>query len=119
MAKRILIIDDDETSRFLYQHHFSRVSDIEIIAEFESAEDALEHIPRLKPDVAIVDYRLPGMSGAEFAEQLKQYPEIKVLLATSHSSEYVNFELKSSPNFDVVQKNWSKPVMESIFAFCR
>lgn len=118
MPKRILIVDDDETCRFLYRYHFRSVSDVEIIGEFENAEEALVQIPILKPDVVIVDYTLPGMSGVKFAEWLSQYPEIMVLLATGHDSEHLASELKNQRNVAVVYKDWSKGNLERIMAFC-
>ncbi len=119
MPKRIVIIDDDETSRFLYRHYFRGVSDVEIIAEFENAEEALLEIPRLKPDVVIVDYTLPGMSGIELADRLNQYPEMKVLLVTGRERDSFNSALKCSPTFEFFLKDWSDCSMERIIDFCK
>jgi len=58
MSRRVMIIDDDDTCMFLYKHHFRGVSGVEIIAEFDNAEEALAQINQLKPDVVIVDYKL-------------------------------------------------------------
>jgi DNA-binding NarL/FixJ family response regulator len=117
MPKRIVIIDDDETSRFLYRYYFQSVSDIEIIAEFDNAEEALPQIPQLKPDVVIVDYTLPGMSGIELADRLNQYPEMKVLLVTGHERDSLNSALKCSPTFEFFLKDWSDRTMERIINF--
>jgi DNA-binding NarL/FixJ family response regulator len=119
MPKRLLIIDDDETSRFLYRYYFRGISDIEIIAEFDNAEEALLQIPCLKPDTVIVDYSLPGMSGIDFAERVDQYSGIKVLLVTGHDNEYINSKLNNTPRIATVQKNWSEQAVEHIIAFCR
>jgi DNA-binding NarL/FixJ family response regulator len=118
MTKRVVIIDDDETSRFLYRYHFRGISDIEIIGEFENAEEALEQIPVLKPDVVIVDYSLPGMSGLTFAEQVGRYPEIRVLLATGHNPVHLASLPKSTLSVDVVCKDWSKVNLKRIIDFC-
>jgi DNA-binding NarL/FixJ family response regulator len=117
MPKRIVIIDDDETSRFLYRYYFQSVSDIEIIAEFDNAEEALPQIPQLKPDVVIVDYTLPGMSGIELADRLNQYTEMKVLLVTGHERDSLNSALKCSPTFEFFLKDWSDRTMERIINF--
>jgi DNA-binding NarL/FixJ family response regulator len=117
MPKRIVIIDDDETSIFLYRYYFQSVSDIGIIAEFDNAEEALSQIPRLKPDVVIVDYSLPGMSGIELADRLSQYPEMKILLVTGHDRDSLNSALKCSPTFEFFLKDWSSRTMERIIDF--
>jgi DNA-binding NarL/FixJ family response regulator len=119
MSKRIVIIEDDESCRFLYRCHLGEIHDLEIIAEFENAEEALLQIPQLKPDVVIVDYTLPGMSGIEFAEWLHQYPEIKVLLVSGHERDFFKSTLKSSPNFKIIQKEWSDKFLENIIGFCK
>jgi DNA-binding NarL/FixJ family response regulator len=119
MRRRVLIIEDDESSRFLYRLNLGNVSDIEIIAEFDNAEDALAQIHHLKPDVVIVDHMLPGMSGIEFAECLIQYPDIKILIASGHSPDHLISKLKGPHNFDVIRKDWSEENLERILAFCR
>jgi DNA-binding NarL/FixJ family response regulator len=118
MPKRVLIIDDDEDCRYLYRYHFRGISDVEIIGEFENAEEALVQIPVLKPDVVIVDYALPGMSGVNCAEQLGRYPEIRVLLVTGQDPAHLASMPKSSHGFDVVCKDWSDGNLKRIIDFC-
>jgi DNA-binding NarL/FixJ family response regulator len=118
MTKRIVIVDDDETCMFLYRHHFQGASGVEIIAEFENAEEALAEIPLLMPDMVIVDYKLPGMTGVELAHHLKKWPEIKVLLATGHESDFIKNNLTSSTsNLTIVPKNWSAGTFKVIMGF--
>ncbi len=119
MRKRIIIVDDDEPSRFLFRVYLGRVSGLEIVGEFANGEDALSQIPHLAPNAAIVDYTLPGMSGLEFAKELGQYPEIKILLVTAHDSDFMKTKLASAPNVDFVQKSWSEEALEHIIRFCK
>ncbi len=103
----------------MYRHHLRNVSDVEIIAEFENAEEALLQIPQLKPDSVIVDYTLPGMSGIELAERLNQYPEIKVVLVSGQDQDYINSKVKYPLNLNIVHKEWTERAMARIIAFCR
>jgi two-component system NarL family response regulator len=119
MIKRIVIIDDDATHRLLYKHRLQSNSEVEIIGEFENAEEALDKIPHLKPNLVITDYTLPGMSGIDVAERLKQYPEIKVLLVSNHAPEYFSSVLKTPVICEIIQKDWSKGIFERILGFCR
>jgi DNA-binding NarL/FixJ family response regulator len=89
MSIKVLIVEDDETWRMLFQLMLKGENGIEIIGEYERAEEALENIERLSPDVAVVDLSLPGMAGNEFAEKLKQYPAIKVLIVTAYDQDYI------------------------------
>jgi DNA-binding NarL/FixJ family response regulator len=119
MGKRIFIIDDDESSRFLYRLNFRNVPEIEIVGEFENGEDALVQIPLLKPDVVIVDYELPGMSGVEFAGHLDKYPQIRILLVTGHDMHYLSPKLPRSSNLEVVPKSWSDEDVNRIIQLCQ
>jgi len=118
MPKRLLIIDDDETWRFLYRYQLRHIPDFQIIAEFETAEDALLQIHQLKPDLVIVDYILPGMTGIEFTRRLESHPDIKVLLATGHERDHFNSMMENSQNFDIIEKVWSEKVLGKMRAFC-
>jgi two-component SAPR family response regulator len=90
MAKRLIIIEDDETWKFIYRQQLRDVNDIVIAAEFESAEEALLQLSQVNPDIAIVDVTLPGISGLEFAEKMREYPTMKIIFVTSHQEEYLS-----------------------------
>jgi two-component SAPR family response regulator len=120
MPRRVIIIDDDSASLLLYKRNFRNADSIQVVGEFERAEDALLQIPLLKPDVAITDYSLPGISGFDFAKQTQvQYPGIKILLVTCHDPEFLNSTLIAPvPNISIVQKTWSKNDMNRIINLC-
>ena len=119
MPKRVIIIDDDPTSMVLYKRFLRDACGLQIVGEFEKAEDALLQILFLEPDVAIVDYKLPGISGIDFARLAQnQYPKIKVILATGHDPEYLSTPLCAMPNIDFVQKTWSKQDVSRIIELC-
>lgn len=119
MAKRIFIIDDDESSRLLYRLNFKSVPEIQIVGEFDTGEDALPQIPLLRPDVVIVDYGLPGMSGIEFIKQLGGYPGIKIMLVTGHDLHFLKSSLPHSSNLEILQKSWSDEDLAHIISRCR
>ena len=118
MHKRIVIIDDDAAHRFLYKHRFKGISDVEIIGEFESAEEALSLIPSLNPHLVITDYTLPGMSGIELAEKLYQYPDIKVFIVSGHEPAFLKSQAEERPNYTILQKDWSTAVFDRILNAC-
>lgn len=58
-------------------------ADLRCLSAYDSGEDALRGIPVEKPDVALVDINLPGMSGIECVARLKeQLPKLQVLMLT-------------------------------------
>ncbi len=106
---RVYLLDDHdvvrEGLRFLLERH-----DIEVIGESATAAEATARIPALRPDVAVLDARLPDGSGIEVCRAIRSIdPSIKALILTSYdddealfsaimagASGYVLKEIKSS-----------------------
>lgn len=62
--------------------------EFEVCGQSETAEQALSEIPKLKPDVAVVDISLPGMNGIELIKHLlAQLENLKVLVVSRHDEE--------------------------------
>lgn len=70
----IFLVEDDEIYSEFVRRALSQNPDYKITAFF-TAEDALKAINGKLPEVLIVDYKLPGMSGIDFYEKIK--PQIK------------------------------------------
>jgi putative two-component system response regulator len=84
---RLLLVDDDQSLRALLRTTFE-VFDIEV-DEAESGEAALERIAERRPDVVVLDVRMPGMSGLEVCKALKtnaSTADIGVVLLTGSES---------------------------------
>ena len=61
-------------------------------AEASSAREAIEKTDNLKPDVVVMDIRLPGTSGIEACEQIvTKHPNIKVIMLTSYAEDEMLF----------------------------
>jgi len=69
---RILIADDSKIYRTYMIDLLSRVEGIEIVGQAEDSPSAVEAIERLKPDVAILDIRMPGGDGILALETIKR-----------------------------------------------
>src|SRR5829696_7319210 len=62
--------------------------DMEVVGEAGTAEQALALVPRLRPDIVLLDLVLPGMSGLEAVRRLRSaHPEVKVVVLTSYAGE--------------------------------
>jgi two-component SAPR family response regulator len=112
MARKLIIIEDDETWKFIYRQQLRDVSDIAIVAEFERAEEAYQHLPQLNPDIAIVDISLPGISGLEFAEKMRDHPSVKIIFVTSHQEEYLSNY--NTDGFVILAKGDKKSLLECL-----
>ncbi len=88
MALRVFLLDDHEVVRAGLRSLLESTDDIEVVGEAGSADDALVRIPLARPDVAILDVRLPDGSGIEVCRQIRSdYPEIACLMLTSYADD--------------------------------
>ncbi len=89
---RLIIVDDHEVVRLGLKSLLERHTQFEIVGEASNARDALELTSRMKPDVVLMDIRLPGMSGIEACEQITaNYQGIKVIMLTSYAEDEMLF----------------------------
>ena len=102
---RILIVDDErEVARVLRAGLEVMKRGYEIV-DVPSGEEALLETGRLEFDLAILDYRLPGMSGVELTKRIrKQIPHIKVLLITGHDVRKVKEDAAGLDILDILAK---------------
>lgn len=88
MAVRIFLVDDHEVVRRGLSELFQPQTDLEVVGEAGSAEEALARAPGVRPDVALLDVRLPGESGIELCRDLRAaLPELRCLMLTSFADD--------------------------------
>ncbi len=88
--RKILLIDDDEWIRDSMALFFE--SEECRIKALETAEEGLEELKEHVYDIIIIDYKLPGMNGLEFLEQIQDfYPNaIRILISAYGNNEVVD-----------------------------
>jgi DNA-binding NarL/FixJ family response regulator len=85
---KILVVDDHVLIRTGVINLIKNESDILIIGEADSGEDAVKLTDELKPDIILMDISMPGISGLEAAGQIKKkYPAIGIIILTIYKSE--------------------------------
>src|SRR4051794_16981678 len=93
MAIRVFLLDDHEIVRRGVRELLEGEGDIEVVGEAGTAEQALARIPATRPDVAVLDVRLPDGTGVEVCRDIRsQHPEIACLMLTSFSDDEALFE---------------------------
>ncbi|MSU23041.1 MAG: response regulator transcription factor [Opitutus sp.] len=87
---RVVLVDDSEVVRMGLRALLSTDASLEIAGEAGSVATAIETCGRLRPDVVLLDIRLPDGQGTEACRQiLKRGPSIRVLMLTSVASDAV------------------------------
>ena len=90
---RVFLVDDHEVVRRGVHDMLSVESDIEVVGEAGTAAEALARIPATRPDVAVLDVRLPDGSGVEVCREIRSRDEsIRCLMLTSYSDDEALFD---------------------------
>ncbi|MEM7584031.1 MAG: response regulator transcription factor [Acidobacteriota bacterium] len=80
---RVMVIDDHPIVRTGIKSLLAEASDIEVVCEAADGEEGLEKAPLIRPDVIILDISLPGMSGMEVLQSLRQQTHGAAILVLS------------------------------------
>jgi two-component system response regulator DevR len=89
---RVFLLDDHEVVRHGLRELLTRDGDIEVVGESGLAQEATARIPALRPDVAVLDGRLPDGSGIDVCRDVRSVdPSIKALILTSYEDDEALF----------------------------
>lgn len=88
---RLLIADDHALVREGMRAMLASEQNLEVVGEAENGQEALELCRELRPDLILMDVRMPEMDGLAATREIKgKYPETKILILTTHESpEYL------------------------------
>ena len=89
---RVFLLDDHEVVRRGLRELLEADGDIVVVGESGLAEEAVRRIPAMRPDVAILDGRLPDGSGIDVCREVRsRHPEIATLILTSYDDDEALF----------------------------
>jgi DNA-binding NarL/FixJ family response regulator len=92
MTIRIFVLDDHELVRTGLQTLLECEEDMDVVGQAATAQLGLEQIGALRPDVAILDVRLPDGSGIEVCREIRSlYPDVACLMLTSYADDEALF----------------------------
>ncbi|MBB5892737.1 response regulator [Kutzneria kofuensis] len=109
---RVLLVDDQELMRMGFRMVLNAQEDLEVIGEAADGVDAVRLAEELRPDVVLMDVRMPRLDGVEATKQITEAGTAKVLVMTTFDmDEYAlsalrngasGFLLKDTPPADLV-----------------
>lgn len=97
MTYRILIVDDHEVVRLGLRTLLTGQPDFVVVDEASSAHEAVEKALLHRPDVIVMDIRMPGKNGIETCREIKKtLPETQIIMLTSYAEDEMLFDAISA-----------------------
>ena len=97
MSIRVILADDHPLTRAGLKSYIEKENDIELVGEASNGQQAWDLIEREKPDVALLDIRMPIENGVSLARRIKdlKLPVIPVMLTSFDAQQYVIASLRA------------------------
>ena len=116
MPITVSIVEDNDKLRATLARVLNRDPGFQCVSEYQNAEAALEDLPRVKPNVVLMDINLPGMNGVNCVRQLKAIaPQIQVMMLTVYEdTENIFDALAAGANGYMLKREPSPKLLEAI-----
>ncbi|MEV7864593.1 response regulator transcription factor [Streptomyces sp. NPDC088124] len=122
MSISVVIADDQEMVRTGFRLILESQEDISVVGQASDGIEAVETVRRLKPDVCLMDIRMPGLDGLEATKRLRQDPGAPesgtkiVVVTTFDLDEYVYGALRAGASGFLVKNSGSRLLIEAVRA---
>lgn len=116
MSISLVIVEDLDEVRDGLKQFISMSDEFKVIDTFKTAEEALHDLPRLQPDLVIMDINLPGITGIECISQVKsKVPRTQFMMFTVYENDDQVFEaLKAGASGYLLKNTGLNQIMESL-----
>lgn len=109
---KILIVDDEELARSRLRSLIDEIGGYEIVGEASNGKEALEITERVKPDIMLLDIRMPLMDGLETARHLQEFESVPAVIFTTAYNQHA-LEAFEANAVDYLMKPVRKEKLES------
>ena len=99
---KVLVVDDSSTARDAIQAILSSDEDIKVLATAADGVEAIDLVPKLRPDLITLDINMPRMNGIEAIQHIMAYNPTPILVVTSNQDAGIAFESLSKGALEVV-----------------
>jgi DNA-binding NarL/FixJ family response regulator len=116
MITKVAIVEDNPDIRASLKECIDSADDCQCVCTCADAETALVEVPRLRPDVVLMDLRLPGQSGIACTARLKQMmPELLVIVVTVYRERDLLFQaLKAGASGYLLKRSAPDEILQAI-----
>ena len=105
-AVRVVLVEDNDTFRETLELLFGMRDEIEVVASVATGDDASRVCAEMQPDVVLMDYRMPGLNGAQATEAvLRASPSSSVVCLTASVSPQEVEEVRAAGAVACVTKD--------------
>jgi len=115
---RVLLADDQALVRAGFAALLDAEPDIEIVGEAADGAEALKLVPRLTPDVVLMDIRMPGLDGLETTKRIAADPDLRgvrvVVLTTFDIDEYIFEALRNGASGFLVKDTEPRELIRAV-----
>jgi len=106
-----IIIDDEAAARAIVSQLCSKIPDLDVIEEFDNAINAIKFLNQQDIDIVFLDIHMPGFSGVDFVQTLKNPP--KIVMTTSDTEFAI-----ASYEYEAILDYLVKPITTERFEKC-
>jgi DNA-binding NarL/FixJ family response regulator len=113
---KVLLVDDHAILREGVHALLAREPDLRVVGEAADGQEALEQVPRLRPDVVIMDIVMPRMNGLEATRLItERYPDVRILILSMYDDhEYVVQIIQAGASGYVLKKVVTEDLVRAI-----
>ena len=112
----VMLVDDHAVVRMGFRLLLEGSTDIKVVGEAESGEDACRKYPELKPDVVVMDISMPGIGGIEAIDRiLARVPTARILVLSAHEDAmHARRVLKAGAAGYLTKRSAAEALMQAI-----
>ncbi len=121
MKKKIIIVDDHEVVRLGLKSLLDKYPQYEVVSEAKNAREAVDQVEKYRPDIVLMDIRLPGPSGIFACDEIKKnHPDVQVIMLTSYAEDEMLFSaIKAGASGYLLKQIDSAGLVKSLDAVSR
>jgi len=103
---RVILVEDNDTFRETLELLFGMRDEVQVVASVSNGEEASRVVSRVRPDVVLMDYRMPGLNGAEATRAvLRECPEVRVVCLSASVTQQEIDEVRAAGAVACVTKD--------------